>query len=124
MDDIGEDSNTGELHYLSKKPLTCHDNIYVQALSPCCTFSEWFQSDTIVSPGELELGCKDCGVEPLEGGNAVSVHFTRHEDLHCYSKNFTFRYSQRWRADGSDEFKERTLENITCWTSSVSFLCL
>ena len=45
-----------------------------QALSPCCTFSEWFQSDTIVSPGELELGCKDCGVEPLEGGNAVSVH--------------------------------------------------
>ena len=45
-----------------------------QALSPCCTFSKWFQSDMIVSPGELELGCKDCGVEPLEGGNAVSVH--------------------------------------------------
>ena len=34
MDDIGEDSNTGELHYLSKKPLTCHDNIYVQ-VSKC-----------------------------------------------------------------------------------------
>ena len=30
MDDIGEDSVTGELHFLSKKPLTCHDNIYVQ----------------------------------------------------------------------------------------------
>ena len=27
-----------------------------------------------MSPGELELGCIDCGVEPLEGGNAVSVH--------------------------------------------------
>ena len=30
MDDIGEDSDTDELRFLSKKPLTCHDNIYVQ----------------------------------------------------------------------------------------------
>ena len=33
-----------------------------------------------MSPGELELGCKDCGVEPLEGGNAVSVHVSSWND--------------------------------------------
>ena len=48
----------------------------LQVKSPCCNFSQWFQADTIVSPGELEMGedCKGCGVQPQKGGQAISIN--------------------------------------------------
>ena len=46
-----------------------------QVKSPCCSFGQYFQAETIVSPGELDFNCKKgCGVEPQEGGKAISVN--------------------------------------------------
>ena len=59
---------SGDYHSLEYKIL--------QVKSPCCNFSQWFQADTIVSPGELEMGedCKGCGVQPQKGGQAISIN--------------------------------------------------
>merc|ERR1719234_1202615 len=63
MEEISKGPEADEREFLSRSHLGCHDNVYLQVKSPCCSFSQYFQSETIVSPGELDFNCKKgCGV--------------------------------------------------------------
>ena len=50
---------------------------FSQVSSPCCNFNHSFQAEAIVDPGELDITCEGCGVEPLKEGQAISVHVSQ-----------------------------------------------